>query len=91
MKGFITPIGCEAESNDGKSKYILRKVIKFPSEGMEQTVYNMSLFVRMEGNSWEQTTNGGQSFLSVKDFIKTIANAPEMSQAYRDLSQYISE
>lgn len=91
MKGFITSTGCEAESNDGRSKYILRKVVKFPSEGVEQAVYNMSLFVRIEGNSWKQAINGGQSFLSVKDFIKTIADAPEMSQAYRDLSQYISE
>lgn len=89
MKGFITSMGCEAESNDGRSKYILRKVIKFPQEGMEQTVYNMSLFIRTEGNSWEQAVNGGQSFLTVKDFIKTIVNAPDMSQAYRDLSQEV--
>lgn len=85
MKGFITTTGCEAESNDGTIKYILRKTTKFPSTGMEQVVYNATTFVRMEGNSWLEAVGSGRSYLSVEEFIKSLANAPEMSQAYRDL------
>lgn len=87
MKGIRLNGGCEAESNDGKVKYILRKVVKFPESGMEQKVYETATFVRMEGNSWEEASSGGASFLSVEEFIKSLSRSPEMSQAYRDLTE----
>lgn len=61
MKGILTPSGCEAESDDGTVKYILRKTTKFPAQGMEQSVYNAAVFVRVEGNSWEQSISNGNS------------------------------
>lgn len=87
MKGIRINGGCEAESNDGNIKYILRKVVKFPENGMEQKVYETATFVRMEGNSWEEATSGGTSFISVEDFIRSLARTPEMSQAYKDLTK----
>lgn len=87
MKGIRLNGGCEAESNDGNVKYILRKVVKFPENGMEQKVYETATFVRMEGNSWEETASGTTSFLSVEDFIRSLSKVPEMSQAYCDLTE----
>lgn len=87
MKGIRTNGGCEAESNDGNVKYILRKVVKFPENGMEQKVYETATFVRMEGNSWEEATSGTTSFLSIDDFIRSLSKVPEMSQAYSDLTE----
>lgn len=87
MKGLKTPNGLEAETNDGNIKYILRKVTNFPREGMEQTVYTSSVFVREQGNSWVQSVNSGSSYLSLNDFVQSISRVPELSQAYRELTQ----
>lgn len=87
MKGMRTPNGCEAESNDGKIKYILRKVTNYPSEGMEQVIYTSSVFVKVEGNSWQQSVSSGAAYMSVEDFVSSIARVPEMSQAYRELTE----
>lgn len=87
MKGLRTAYGCEAESNDGNIKYILRKVVKFPESGMEQKVFETATFVRMEGNSWEEVSSGSTSFLSVEDFVRSLSKSPEMSQAYSELTE----
>lgn len=87
MKGILTPSGCEAESDDGTIKYILRKMTKFPTQGMEQTVYNAAVFVRVEGNSWQQSMGSGAAYLTVKEFIQALANAPGMGQAYKELTE----
>lgn len=87
MKGITTLNGLEAETNDGKLKYILRKVTNFPREGMEQTVYASSVFVREQGNSWAQSVDSGQIYMSVQEFLQSISRVPELSQAYRELTQ----
>lgn len=87
MKGMKTPNGLEAETNDGKIKYILRKVTNYPREGMEQTVYTSSVFIREQGNSWAQSVSSGSSYLSIDEFVQSISRVPELSQAYRELMQ----
>lgn len=87
MKGMRTQNGLEVETNDGKIKYILRKVTNFPSQGMEQTVYQSSVFVREQGNSWVQSVNSGTSYQSADDFVQSISRVPELSQAYRELTK----
>lgn len=78
--------GLEAETNDGKIKYILRKATNFPEQGMEQTVYTSSVFVREQGNSWVQSVSSGTSYVSLDDFVQSISRVPELSQAYRELT-----
>lgn len=84
---MYTQNGLEAETNDGKVKYILCKVTNFPSEGMEQTVYQSSVFVREQGNSWAQSVSSGSSYMSLDDFVQSISRVPELSQAYHELTQ----
>lgn len=86
-KGILTPFGCEAETNDGKVKYILRKVTNFPSQGMEQAAYHSSVFVREQGNSWAQSVSNGTTYVTINDFLKSISRVPELSQAYGDLTK----
>lgn len=87
MKGMKTPDGIEAETNDGKVKYILRKATNFPEQGMEQTIYTSSVFVREQGNSWVQSVSSGSTYISLDDFVQSISRVPELSQAYRELTQ----
>lgn len=91
MKGMYTQYGLEAETNDGNVKYILRKVTNFPQQGMEQIVYQSSVFIREQGNSWVQSVSSGTSYISLDDFVQSISRVPELSQAYRELIQTKSE
>lgn len=84
---MMTQNGCEAETNDGKVKYILRKVTNFPAQGIEQTVYLSSVFVRTDGNSWVQSVDSGRPYMTVDEFVQGISRVPELSQAYRELAQ----
>lgn len=87
MKGLHTRSGCEAESNDGNVRYIVHKVTNFPREGMEQSVYASNVFVRMQGNSWQQSVDSGRVYSSIDEFIQSISRTPEMSQAYKELAK----
>lgn len=89
MKGMWTESGLEAETNDGKVKYILRKVKYFTiANGMEQTVYNSAVFVRF-GSSWVQSIDSGSSYETLQDFLNQIVHIPELTIAYTELTDHI--
>ena len=86
MKGIWTISGLEAETNDGKVKYILSKVTSLSAySGIEQYVYKSSVFFRNNQNIWEQTVDSGTTYTSLKEFLNQISHIPEMSKAYNEL------
>lgn len=88
MKGIWTTSGIEAETNDGKVKYILSKVTSLSAySGIEQYVYKSSVFFRNNQHIWEQTVDSGTTYTSLKEFLNQISHIPEMSKAYNELSE----
>lgn len=86
MKGIWTISGLEAETNDGKVKYILSKVTSLSAySGIEQSVYKSSVFFRNNQNIWEQTVDSGTTYTSLKEFLNQISHIPELSKAYNEL------
>lgn len=86
MKGIWTISGLEAETNDGKVKYILSKVTSLSAySGIEQYVYKSSVFFRNNQNIWEQTVDSGTTYTSLKEFLNQISHIPELTKAYNEL------
>lgn len=86
MKGIWTISGLEAETNDGKVKYILSKVTSLSAySGIEQYVYKSSVFFRNNRNIWEQTVDSGTTYTSLKEFLNQISHIPELTKAYNEL------
>lgn len=86
MKGIRTISGLEAETNDGKVKYILSKVTSLSAySGIEQYVYKSSVFFCNNQNIWEQTVDSGTTYTSLKEFLNQISHIPELTKAYNEL------
>lgn len=86
MKGIRTISGLDAETNDGKVKYILSKVTSLSAySGIEQYVYKSSVFFRNNQNIWEQTVDSGTTYTSLKEFLNQISHIPELTKAYNEL------
>lgn len=83
MKGIWTTSGLEAETNDGKVKYILSKVTALSAyNGMEQSVYKSSVFFRNEQRIWEESVSSGTTYANTREFLTQISRVPELFKAY---------
>ena len=90
QKGFLTTSGCEAESNDGTMKIVLRKrIITQLGENPRVTVvYSTTFFAKDEG-SWVRSDSDCSNFDTVRDFVLALMQSPDFSEATRELNNQL--
>lgn len=90
QKGFLTISGCEAESNDGTMKIVLRKrIITQLGENPRVTVvYSTTFFAKDEG-SWVSSDSDSSNFDTVRDFVLALMQSPDFSEATRELNNQL--
>ena len=90
QKGFLTTSGCEAESNDGTMKIVLRKrIITQLGENPRVTVvYSTTFFAKDEG-SWVCSDSDSSNFDTVRDFVLALMQSPDFSEATRELNNQL--
>ena len=92
QKGFLTPNGCEAESNDGTMKIMLRKrTITHLGENPRVTVvYSTTFFVKDEG-SWMRSESDSSNFDAVRDCVLALSQSPEFTEATKELDNQFKQ
>ena len=90
QKGFLTTSGCEAESNDGTMKIVLRKrtITQLGENPRVTVVYSTTFFAKYEG-SWVRSDSDSSNFDTVRDFVLTLMQSPDFSEATRELNNQL--
>ena len=90
QKGFLTTSGCEAESNDGTMKIVLRKrIITQLGENPRVTVVYSTIFFTKDAGSWVRSDSDSSNFDTVRDFVLALMQSPDFSEATRELSNQL--
>ena len=90
QKGFLTTSGCEAESNDGTMKIVLRKrtITQLGENPRVTVVYSTTFFAKDEG-SWVRSDSDYSNFDTVRDFVLALMQSPDFSEATRELNNQL--
>ena len=90
QKGFLTISGCEAESNDGTMKIVLRKrtITQLGENPRVTVVYSTTFFVKDEG-SWVRSDSDSSNFDTVRDFVLVLMQSPDFSEATKELNNQL--
>ena len=83
-KFIKTPFGCEAYSNDGKIKYILRQVVIHAGNSTKMA-YSATVFFREE-RQWMRSCDAN-SYSTEEEFLRTIRTIDEFSEAAREIRE----
>ena len=90
QKGFLTTSGCEAESNDGTMKIVLRKrIITQLGENPRVTVMYSTIFFAKDEGSWVRSDSDSSNFDTVRDFVLALMQSPDFSEATRELNNQL--
>ena len=90
QKGFLTTSGCEAESNDGTMKIVLRKrTITQLGENPRVTVVYSTIFFAKDESSWVRSDSDSSNFDTVRDFVLALMQSPDFSEATRELNNQL--
>ena len=90
QKGFLTISGCEAESNDGTMKIVLRKrTITQLGENPRVTVGYSTTCVAKDEGSWVRSDSDSSNFDTVRDFVVALMQSPDFSEATRELNNQL--
>ena len=92
QKGFLTPNGCEAESNGGTMKIVLRKstITQLGENPRVTVVYRTTFFVKDEG-SWMCSDSDSSNFDTVRDFVLALRQSPEFTEATKELDNQLKQ
>ena len=90
QKGFLTISGCEAESNDGTMKIVVRKrtITQLGENPRVTVVYSTTFFAKVEG-SWVRSDSDSSNFDTVRDFVLALMQSPDFSEATRELNNQL--
>lgn len=89
LRGLLTHTGCEATSNDGQTKFCLKRVSYTDAEkGVTDYVFIAHVFTKSSGNLWEES-NSFEGYPNVDSFVRVLDNVPSFSEAYNELNQQI--
>ena len=92
QKGFLTTSGCEAESNDGTMKIVLRKrTITQLGENPRVTVMYSTTFFAKDEDSWMRSDSDSSNFDTVRDFVLALRQSPEFTEATRELDNQLKQ
>lgn len=91
LRGFLTQNGCEVVSNDGLIKICLSKRMVLPQDGIKQVGYYSLFFVQEDRHVWRMSSNAGDFYPTIKDFIIALRGSDEFSEAVRDLYNEMKE
>ena len=90
QKGFLITSGCEAESNDGTMKIVLRKrTITQLGENPRVTVVYSTIFFAKDEGSWVRSDSDSSNFDTVRDFVLALMQSPDFSEATRELNNQL--
>lgn len=80
-KGFLTYNGCEAESNNGTVRIVLRKMsIMVPENNLISHFYTTTSFFK-EGSAWIKSETEQCIYKSVNEFASALSGIPDFSEA----------